>query len=177
MQVNQAFLPERSKGFDSSSNVFVRVGSNPTECKYFYHQKLYHFFFGLFFFILIGYHNIWKRIMQWLVNLSWSFSLSTSKKLHHQKESQIFNGKQQAACNICFSLQTILIVYSVLLKKNLGNLCIWSWYDVLTKCTDSLVCTLSYKYTSINHVITAYWWRGPSLSEWRWWLHFQWWQW
>lgn len=28
----QAFVPERSKGFDSSSNVFVLVGSNPTEC-------------------------------------------------------------------------------------------------------------------------------------------------
>ena len=27
-----AFMPERSKGFDSSSNVFVLVGSNPTEC-------------------------------------------------------------------------------------------------------------------------------------------------
>lgn len=27
-----AFLPERSKGLDSSSSVFVLVGSNPTEC-------------------------------------------------------------------------------------------------------------------------------------------------
>jgi hypothetical protein len=33
--VRIAFLPERSKGFDSSSNVFVRVGSNPTECNLF----------------------------------------------------------------------------------------------------------------------------------------------
>ena len=31
--LKSAFLPERSKGFDSSSNVFVLVGSNPTECK------------------------------------------------------------------------------------------------------------------------------------------------
>jgi hypothetical protein len=30
--VGYAFLPERSKGFDSSSNVFVLVGSNPTGC-------------------------------------------------------------------------------------------------------------------------------------------------
>ena len=28
-------MPERSKGFDSSSNVFVLVGSNPTECMLF----------------------------------------------------------------------------------------------------------------------------------------------
>ena len=28
----EAFMPERSKGFDSSSNVFVLVGSNPTQC-------------------------------------------------------------------------------------------------------------------------------------------------
>ena len=28
----QAFVPERSKGSDSSSDVFVLVGSNPTEC-------------------------------------------------------------------------------------------------------------------------------------------------
>ena len=28
-----AFVPERSKGLDSSSSVFVLVGSNPTECK------------------------------------------------------------------------------------------------------------------------------------------------
>ena len=27
-----AFVPERSKGLDSSSSVFVLVGSNPTEC-------------------------------------------------------------------------------------------------------------------------------------------------
>ena len=30
-----AFMPERSKGFDSSSNIFVCVGSNPTECTIF----------------------------------------------------------------------------------------------------------------------------------------------
>ena len=30
----QASVPERSKGFDSSSNVFVLVGSNPTGCKH-----------------------------------------------------------------------------------------------------------------------------------------------
>ena len=29
---HQAFMPERSKGSDSSSDVFVLVGSNPTEC-------------------------------------------------------------------------------------------------------------------------------------------------
>lgn len=29
-----AFMPERSKGFDSSSNIFVCVGSNPTECTF-----------------------------------------------------------------------------------------------------------------------------------------------
>ena len=37
-----AFLPERSKGLDSSSSVFVLVGSNPTECntvKYFCKNK------------------------------------------------------------------------------------------------------------------------------------------
>eukprot|EP00980_Cylindrotheca_fusiformis_P028900 scaffold22672_cov141-Cylindrotheca_fusiformis.AAC.3 len=28
-------MPERSKGFDSSSNIFVCVGSNPTECNLF----------------------------------------------------------------------------------------------------------------------------------------------
>ena len=28
----QAFMPEQSKGSDSSSDVFVLVGSNPTEC-------------------------------------------------------------------------------------------------------------------------------------------------
>jgi hypothetical protein len=27
-----AFVPERSKGLDSSSSVFVLVGSSPTEC-------------------------------------------------------------------------------------------------------------------------------------------------
>ena len=30
-----ARMPERSKGFDSSSNVFVLVGSNPTSCRSF----------------------------------------------------------------------------------------------------------------------------------------------
>jgi hypothetical protein len=33
--VDKAFVPERSKGFDSSSNVVILVGSNPTECNYF----------------------------------------------------------------------------------------------------------------------------------------------
>ena len=28
----EAHVPERSKGFDSSSNVFALVGSNPTVC-------------------------------------------------------------------------------------------------------------------------------------------------
>ena len=28
----RAFMPERSKGLDSSSSIFVCVGSNPTEC-------------------------------------------------------------------------------------------------------------------------------------------------
>ena len=31
-QCRIAFVPERSKGLDSSSSVFVLVGSNPTEC-------------------------------------------------------------------------------------------------------------------------------------------------
>ena len=31
-----AQMPERSKGFDSSSNVFALVGSNPTLCKSFH---------------------------------------------------------------------------------------------------------------------------------------------
>ena len=30
-----AFVPERSKGLDSSSSVFVLVGSNPIECIFF----------------------------------------------------------------------------------------------------------------------------------------------
>jgi hypothetical protein len=34
--LSQASVPERSKGFDSSSNVFVLVGSNPTGCTSFY---------------------------------------------------------------------------------------------------------------------------------------------
>ena len=39
-----AFVPERSKGFDSSSNVFVLVGSNPTECSHWIllHQSIMH---------------------------------------------------------------------------------------------------------------------------------------
>jgi hypothetical protein len=32
---SQAFMPERSKGLDSSSSIFVCVGSNPTECNLF----------------------------------------------------------------------------------------------------------------------------------------------
>ena len=36
MLVSTASVPERSKGFDSSSNVFVLVGSNPTGCMFYY---------------------------------------------------------------------------------------------------------------------------------------------
>ena len=32
-------MPERSKGFDSSSNIFVCVGSNPTECRFLLGQQ------------------------------------------------------------------------------------------------------------------------------------------
>ena len=33
-RLSTAFVPERSKGSDSSSDVFVLVGSNPTECNF-----------------------------------------------------------------------------------------------------------------------------------------------
>jgi hypothetical protein len=43
-------LPERSKGLDSSSSVFVLVGSNPTECKSFTLSE---------FLIVISFTSLW----------------------------------------------------------------------------------------------------------------------